>query len=282
MSARQHPLAPSRRSQTPAVHTDSPAVNSADPAPVEPSPSEPFHPPLADIYQRITDQITAKVQAGAGEWRMPGHSAEARELPTNALTRKPYRGGNILPLWIAAAAAGYESHEWATYKQWKEAGAQVKKGERSSPVVFWKFKDQEEVPDATQAEFNDRASRLVLVRGYSVFNAAQVDGYTPRAVSLPPEPQRVESAEAFFRHTHATIKTGGGRAFYAPAADEIVLPKIERFPDAAAYYGVLAHEMTHWTGHETRLDRDLRRFCAPRWVLPTNQGRTTRRMWTPG
>ena len=154
--------------------------------------------------------------------------------------------------------AGYESHEWATYKQWKDAGAQVRKGERSHLVVFWKFKDQDEVPDATQTEFNDRASRLVLVRGYSVFNAAQVDGYTPKAVPLLPEPERVESAEAFFCHTQAVIKTGGGRAFYAPAADEIVIPKIERFPDAVCYYGVLAHELTHWTGHETRLDRDLK------------------------
>ncbi len=188
---------------------------------------------------------------------MPWHSAEARGLPVNAVSRKPYRGGNILPLWIAAAAAGYESHEWATYKQWREAGAQVRKGERSHLVVFWKFRDQEDVPDATQQEFNDRAGRLILVRGYSVFNAAQVDGYMPKPAVLRAEPERVESAEAFLRHTRAMIRTGGGRAFYSPGADEIVVPRIERFPDAVSYYAVVAHELTHWTGHAERLDRDF-------------------------
>ena len=234
----------------------------ANPAPVESvypehSQDEHIRLPTPEIYQRITDQIMAQVEAGAAQWRMPWHTAEARGLPLNAVSRKPYRGGNILPLWIAAAMAGYESHEWATYKQWREAGAQVKKGERSSPVVFWKFKDPQDVPDATQPEFNDRASRLILVRGYSVFNAAQVDGYTPTPLPLLPEPERVESVEAFLRHTQATIKTGGGKAFYSPSADEIVVPRIDRFPDALRYYSVLAHELTHWTGHETRLDRDL-------------------------
>jgi len=123
--------------------------------------------------------------------------------------------------------------------------------------VFWKFKDQEDVPDATQQEFNDRASRLILVRGYSVFNAAQVDGYTPKPAVLLPGPERVESAEAFLRHTLATIKSGGGRAFYSPVSDEIVVPRLERFPDAVSYYAVVAHELTHWTGHADRLDQDL-------------------------
>lgn len=220
-------------------------------------PREHSQPPTSDVYQRITDQIVAQVEAGAGEWRMPWHSADARGLPVNAVSRKPYRGGNILPLWIAAAAAGYESHEWATYKQWSEAGAQVRKGERSSLVVFWKFRDQEDVPDATQPEFNDRASRLVLVRGYSVFNAAQVEGYAPKQAPQTPELERIQSAETFFRRTQATIRTGGGRAFYSPVSDEIVVPRLERFPSAVSYYSVLAHELTHWTGHETRLDRDL-------------------------
>ena len=241
----------------PARHPLPAAHSIPERSPIEPPPVVHSQAPTPDVYQRITDQIAAQIEAGAGKWRMPWHSAEARGLPVNAASRKPYRGGNVLPLWIAAAKNGYDSHEWATYKQWREAGAQVRKGERSSLVVFWKFKDQEEVPDATQQEYNDRASRLVLVRGYSVFNAAQVEGYTPQAVPVLPEPERIESAETFFRRTRATIKTGGGRAFYSPGADEIVVPKIERFPDAVSYYSVLAHELTHWTGHEDRLDRGL-------------------------
>ncbi len=246
------PASQSRPSQSPSGHQSRLGA---------PSRVEHAQTPTPDVYQRITGQIVAQIEAGAGQWQMPWHSTEPRGLPVNAVTHKPYRGGNVLPLWITAATNGYESHEWATYKQWREAGAQVRQGEKSSLVVFWKFKDQEDVPDATQQEFNDRASRLILVRGYSVFNAAQVDGYAPKSdpnPSLPLlEPERVESAETFFRHTQATIKTGGGRAFYSPGADEIVVPRIERFPDAVSYYSVLAHELTHWTGHETRLDRSL-------------------------
>jgi len=260
-SAPQNPVPPNAAARQGAAalrnspqlqHSSTDKSSSADDQPREHSQL-----PTSDVYQRITDQIVAQVEAGAGEWRMPWHSAEARGLPVNAVSRKPYRGGNILPLWIAAAAAGYESHEWATYKQWSEAGAQVRKGERSSLVVFWKFRDQEDVPDATQQEFNDRASRLVMVRGYSVFNAAQVEGYAPKPVPQTPEPERIESAEAFFRRTKATIRTGGGRAFYSPVSDEIVVPRLERFPEAVSYYSVLAHELTHWTGRAGRLDRDL-------------------------
>ncbi len=142
----------------------------------------------ADIYQRITDQIAAAIEAGAGEWRMPWHPGAdgvAPVLPVNAATGKPYRGVNTVVLWTAAQAEGYPSAIWATSRQWAELGTQVRKGERASPVVFWKISDKDEQENAGDGAEDGRRSR-VFARGYSVFNAAQVDGYAAPALPVLP------------------------------------------------------------------------------------------------
>ena len=214
----------------------------------------------ADIYQRITDQIAAAIEAGAGKWRMPWHpgaDGAMPVLPVNAVTRKPYRGVNTVVLWAAAQAEGYPSAIWATYRQWAELGAQVRKGERASPVVFWKISDKEEQEDGDEGTDDDRRSR-VFARGYSVFNAAQVDGYAAPALPVLPEAERIDHAEAFFAAIGADIRHGGARACYVPSLDQIRMPPFEVFRDPVAYYATLAHEMTHLTGHPNRCARDLR------------------------
>ena len=211
----------------------------------------------ADIHQRITDQIAAAIEAGAGEWRMPWHpSADgtAPVLPVNAATRKPYRGVNTVVLWATAQAEGYRSAVWATYRQWAELGAQVRKGERASPVVFWKISEEEE--DTDQGAEDGRRSR-VLARGYSVFNAAQVDGYAAPALPVLSAVERIDHAEAFFAAIGADIRHGGRRACYVPDLDQIWMPRFEAFRDPVAYYATLAHEVTHLTGHPSRCARDL-------------------------
>ena len=213
----------------------------------------------ADIYQRITDQIAAAIEAGAGEWRMPWHpGADGSDpvLPVNAATRKPYRGVNVLVLWATAQAEGYPSAIWATYRQWVELGAQVRKGERASPVVFWKISDKDEAEDADEGE-DGRRSR-VFARGYSVFNAAQVDGYEAPALPVLPEVERIGHAEAFFVAIGADIRHGGNRAYYVPSLDQIRMPPFAAFRDPAAYYATLSHETTHLTGHPSRCARNLR------------------------
>ena len=214
----------------------------------------------ADIYQRITDQIAAAIEAGAGKWRMPWHpgaDGAAPVQPVNAATGKPYRGINTVVLWVAAQAEGYPSAVWATYRQWAELGAQVRKGERASPVVFWKISDKEEQEDANEGEEDGRRSR-VFARGYSVFNAAQVDGYAAPALPVLPETERIGHAEAFFAAIGTDIRHGGARACYVPALDQIRMPPFEAFRDPVAYYATLAHEATHLTGHLSRCARDLR------------------------
>lgn len=211
-----------------------------------------------DIYQSITDAIVNAIEAGSvGDWRMPWHhdGSAASVAPVNALTGRPYRGVNILALWAAAEARGYTTGTWGTYRQWLEFGAQVRKGERASLVVLWKVSEAHADDEERQEE--DSRTRAIFARGYRVFNADQVDGYTPSA--LPPKPQveRIAQAEAFFKALPAIIRHGGNRAYYSPARDCIQMPRFEAFPEPVGYYATLAHETTHWSGATPRLNRDL-------------------------
>ena len=119
--------------------------------------------------------------------------------------------------------------------------------------MFWKTFDRDEETD--QPQENDR--RRFMARGYSVFNAAQVDGYeAPAAVILPPS-VRIGCAENFFSSLGANIRHGGNRAYFQPSTDHIQMPPFEAFRDVVAYYATLSHEATHWTGVKSRLDRDM-------------------------
>jgi antirestriction protein ArdC len=216
-----------------------------------------------DIYQRITDQIVAAIERGAGAWRMPWHgTGEAGTArPVNAMSRRPYRGVNVLALWASAEAAGYPTGMWATYRQWSELGAQVRRGERGSLVVFWKVydrADEGEGDDATPEDEPDgRGGRRFFAHGYTVFNAAQVDGYVVPAGPQLPATERDAQAERFFDALDMATVYGGSRAFYRPGTDTIHLPPFEAFRDAASAYSVRAHESAHATGAPHRLARDL-------------------------
>src|SRR5712692_9278596 len=157
-----------------------------------------------DVYSRVTSQIVNAIEAGVSKWRMPWHtSGRFAFSPINVTSKKPYRGINTVCLWAAAQAKGYERGEWATYQQWQERGAQVRKGEKAAMVVFWKFaNDAAESQDGGE-QHSASSSRLLFTRGYSVFNAAQVDGYTPKADPDTPIEQRIESAEQFFSRINA-------------------------------------------------------------------------------
>src|ERR1041385_1179978 len=151
-----------------------------------------------DVYQKVTDSIITAIEQGVGNWRMPWHtSGRFAFSPINVSSKKPYRGINTLCLWAAAQTKGYQSGEWGTYKQWQDRGAQVRKGEKSTTVVFWKFANEaSETQD--DGEQTSGGSRLLFTRGYAVFNAAQVDGYTPKAVPDTSLPERIAHAEQFF------------------------------------------------------------------------------------
>jgi antirestriction protein ArdC len=159
-------------------------------------------------------------------------------------------------LWAAAEANAYESGEWGTYKQWQERGAQVRKGEKASTVVFWKFANDSPEDQDGETEQNIN-SRLLFARAYSVFNAAQVDGYAPKVEPEPSIPERTEFAEAFFAGIGAKVRHGGNRAYYSPDTDHIQMPPFAAFTESIRYYSTLAHEHTHWTAKSERCDRQL-------------------------
>jgi antirestriction protein ArdC len=210
-----------------------------------------------DVYRKVTDAIINAIEQGVGNWRMPWHtSGKFAFSPINVTSKKPYRGINTLCLWAAAQAKGYERGEWATYQQWQDRGAQVRKGEKATTVVFWKFAN-----NAAETEDGDESpksgSRLLFTRGYSVFNAAQVDGYTPKAEPDMPMPERIERADAFFQAIAASVRHGGNRAYYAPDSDHIQMPPFAAFIENVSYYSTLAHEHTHWTAQASRCDRQL-------------------------
>ena len=211
-----------------------------------------------DVYARVTSQIIHAIEQGVGTWRMPWHtSGRFAFSPINVASKKPYRGINTVCLWAAAQAKGYERGEWATYQQWLDKGAQVRKGEKSTTVVFWKFAHESGETQDDRAEAPASRSKLLFMRGYSVFNAAQVDGYTPKVDADVTIPERITHADVFFRAIGADVRNGGNRAYYAPDSDHIQMPPFEAFAEKAAYYTTLAHEHTHWTAKAERCDRQL-------------------------
>ena len=213
----------------------------------------------SDLFERITRQIITAIEAGAGDFIMPWHRwGESTGTPLNGVSRRPYRGINTLLLWAAAELEGYSSGRWATYRQWAAAGAQVRRGEKSTPILFWKAAAN----DAVESD-GDESERLpgprFIGRVYHVFNASQVEGAEPllaAAASLS-EAQRVVAAEAFFAACGITVEHGGDRAFYMPSQDKIQMPRFEQFRDATSYYSVLGHEHIHATGAKHRLNRDF-------------------------
>ena len=178
------------------------------------------------------------------------------------LTKHRYQGVNVLTLWAASQRKDYPTGWWATYNQWQQLGAQVRAGEKCSLIVVWKEvprkadRNDSDAADETTAE-PKRKGRLLLARGYGVFNAAQVDGFEPDQRPPLSDDQRIEQAEQFFARLGATIRHGGDRAYYRVDDDAIYLPPFGQFRNALSYYATLAHEMTHWTGAAHRLNRHL-------------------------
>ena len=216
--------------------------------------------PRRDIHAEITDKLIAAIEADPGQPTMPWRrSSRPLFMPENALTRNAYNGINVVSLWVAAECLGYSTPVWATYKQWSELGAQVRKGEKSSLVVFYKQYDADPNPDDT----DDDGKRRVA-RASSVFNAAQVDGYAFPESPQPLGPvERIEAADRFVTATGARIAHGGERAFYRRSTDHIQMPDERLFCGTGSmtrtegYYATLTHKLTHWSGASTRLARDM-------------------------
>jgi antirestriction protein ArdC len=220
-----------------------------------------------DVYNRITAEIIAAIEAGAGEFKMPWHhTGTSIARPTNIASGKGYRGVNVLALWVGAEIARYDSGLWGTYRQWQALEAQVRKGERGTTVVLWKQANA--ASDDDGADDEDGPSRRIFARAFTVFNAAQVDGYQPAPVALLPESERVTHVEAFISNLGITTVFGSPNAYYQPATDTVHMPDFGHFHEAAGFYGTWIHENGHASGAKHRLDRDLSgRFGSASYAL---------------
>lgn len=215
-----------------------------------------------DPHSRITDRILAELEQGTRPWLKPwsgGDIAASGQTRPLRATGQPYRGINVLLLWIEAQASGFVSPSWMTYKQAQALGAQVRKGEHGATVVYY-GDSSKTVRDEASGENREQAFRFL--KCYTVFNVAQIDGLPERFHIVPepaPEVERIEAAEAFFASIPATVNHGGDKAYYMPSADRIQLPPFAAFHDAHGYYTTRGHETVHWTRHESRLDRSFGR-----------------------
>lgn len=209
----------------------------------------------SDIYTTVTSTIVKAIEEGQanGTFEMPWHSFAS--MPQNAVTKKHYRGVNIPLLWIVQHNRGFSSGHWATYKQWQEAGAQVRKGEKGAPIVFWNTVNVEPASEGEEGETR------MYARYSTVFNAAQVDGFTPPQPEKQGEVVLQHACLNFVTETGAKVEHGQYDACYSPSLDKILMPLTSLFKDTATstatenYFSVLYHELTHWSGAKHRLDR---------------------------
>lgn len=217
-----------------------------------------------DIYERVTNKIIADLEQGELTWLKPWSAGNMEGKITKPLRHNgvPYSGINILMLWGASIEAGYLSPYWMTFKQAKELGAHVRKGERGNLVVYANtITKTEEQDDGSEEE-----RKIPFMKGYSVFNVEQIESlpehyYTkPKAIIDPA--RRIQHAEEFFTSTGADIRHGGNSAHYSGGSDHVQMPYFETFRSPQSYYATLAHELTHWTKHPKRLDRE---FGRKRW-----------------
>ena len=204
-----------------------------------------------DVYQTVTQLIIDAIENDPGQLTMPWHRS-AVGMPLNATTGNEYNGINILSLWASSTIHGYTSSEWASYKQWQEAGAQVKKGSKSTVIVFYKPLPEKEGED-----------RRFVLKYSRVFNASQVEGYEAPEVPKNDPVERLVAADAVITASGIKVTEKGERACYMPRSDEVYIPDSWRFFDTAtssrqeAFYSTIFHELTHATGHKSRLDRKL-------------------------
>jgi antirestriction protein ArdC len=208
-----------------------------------------------DLYQGVTNQIIAMLDTGVVPWRSPILGKASAGHPKNLHSGKRYRGVNVFLLAFTAWAKGYGSSCWLTFNQAKALGGTIKKGEKSSTVIFWK--QLESIDEETQ-----KSTTIPLLRYFNVFNVEQCDGIQALDVPVyePIDFQPIEQAEHIVERylmDGPTVEHAGQQAVYMPVADSIRIPEPNRFTSSEEYYATLFHELAHSTGHSQRLDRKL-------------------------
>nr|WP_082753140.1 zincin-like metallopeptidase domain-containing protein [uncultured Acidovorax sp.] len=219
--------------------------------------------PRRDLYQEVTDKIIAAIEAGTAPWQRPWKDVQVSGMPMNGISERHYNGVNALLLMMTAQSEGYTDHRWYTMKQANDMGLRVRKGSKSTPVYFFKMLDvpgresERDIPQPRESSEDTR--RIPFLTEYRVFHASQIEDLLPLAA---PEHkwQPIEAVNDIVSRLQPELRHGGNRAFYSPSGDFIQMPHKGAFADAASYAGTLLHELSHWSGHESRQNRSFGRW----------------------
>jgi antirestriction protein ArdC len=210
-----------------------------------------------DVHRVVTEKVVEAIERGAGSFVMPWHrSGPGIGRPLNAWTGQKYRGVNVVALWAEAMSAGHATGYWASFRQWQQLGAAVRKGEHGTVIVFYKRLEDEAVADD-----EDRRGPRMVARASRVFSADQVNGWNAPAPLAASIIERLPEVEAVVDGTKASIIEVGDQAYYDRRRDEVRIPERRRFlgsptsTPTECFYATLLHELTHWSGAAHRLNR---------------------------
>jgi len=210
------------------------------------------------LYGEVTARIIVELEQGRLPWAQPWDAAKCPcTMPRNAVSERNYSGVNVLILWAAGVAQGYSSQRWLTYKQAEKAGGHVRRGERGTVVCYAdRFTPKAE---AEKAGNEDREARTIaFLKRFTVFNVDQCEGLSEDLIGTPTpiDPVlAVEQADAVIRNSGADLRVGGGEAYYYPGQDFVAVPHQIAFHAGIDWYRTALHELGHWTGHASRLNR---------------------------
>jgi len=213
------------------------------------------------LYAEVTSRVIAELEAGRLPWVQPWDSAACGcTMPHNAGTGRRYSGINVLILWAAVIEGGYASQRWLTYRQAQAAGGNVRRGERGTVVCYAdRFTPKSE---EARAQDEDRDARqIAFLKRFTVFNVDQCEGLPEALAATPDLPAEVDilpQVQALIDASGADFRIGGGEAYYSPSADFVAVPPPAAFPEPINWYRTALHELGHWTGHSSRLDRNQR------------------------
>ncbi|HRJ22271.1 MAG TPA: zincin-like metallopeptidase domain-containing protein [Bryobacteraceae bacterium] len=218
--------------------------------------------PRKNLYSEITDKIVAELEAGCVPWVQPWGSQNAAAsvgLPRNASTGRRYSGINVLILWGAVIRGGFSGQNWLTFRQALALGGNVRKGARGATVVYAdRFTPEDEKRRAERD--GDAPGVIPFLKRFTVFNADQCEGL-PAELTAPPPPVPdgliLPQAEALIRASAADLRLGGDKAFYSTGLDYIQVPRPEAYFEPVNWHRTALHELGHWTGHASRLARNL-------------------------
>ncbi len=211
-----------------------------------------------DIHQEVTNTIIEQLEKGTVPWLKPwdDESNVSFDIPKNNSTGKCYRGINIVLLWASAYKNNFASPEWASYKQWQSQDQAVRKGEKGTMIVYYDTFQKEDEKGEIQ--------KIPFLKQSVVFNKTQLVDYKPEEKDIVPKKalaERIDDIENFVFNTRAIVEQPYPKACYNRATDKISMPDRSAFIDTnncsatEGYYATLLHELTHWTGHPTRLNR---------------------------